>query len=292
MSALQVPSVSIIIPTYNSSRTLCHCLESVGSQDYCPIELIVVDKYSTDGTRAIAEKFGATFLRKGPERSSQKNWGARWARGEFLYFVDSDFILERRAVGKCIDSCKWHDAVSTVNYSLGRSLWGKSIELKERFLAHDPTIQTVRFIRKSVFLQAGGFDESLVVGEDLDLYRRLEEDRFRIGSANAIEWHIGEPETLRDIARRSFYYGKVVKPYLNKRKGFAVRQLSPLKPDLVFTLIKTGSPYLPSLLVVDVTRWMSTLLGLLLTAFDFRRSSPPIQRVGQRETPSAAFFAV
>jgi len=257
------PLVSVVVPTYNSSRTLDRCLESVRSQLYSPLELVVVDRYSTDDTRFIAEKHRATFLLKGPERSSQKNWGAEHSRGEFLYFVDSDFVLERMAIVKCVDTCKSYDAVSTINYSLGHGLWGKSIELNERFLAHDPTIQTVRFIRRNIFLRVGGFDESLVVGEDLDLYRRLQEKGFRIGSASAIEWHVGEPETLRDIAKRSFYYGKVVKPYLNKRKRLAVRQLSPLKPRLFLSLIETGSPYLPSLLVVDITRWMSTFLGLL-----------------------------
>jgi glycosyltransferase involved in cell wall biosynthesis len=257
------PLVSVVVPTYNSSKTLERCLVSVTNQDYYHVELIVVDRHSIDGTRSIAEKFGATFLFRGPERSSQKNWGAKCARGKLVYFVDSDFILERSAVSKCVDLCKRYDAVSTINYSLGQTLWGKSIALKERFLAHDPTIQTVRFIKRSVFLQAGGFDESLVVGEDLDFYRRLQEKGFEIGSANAIEWHIGEPETLRDVVKRSFYYGKLVKAYFNKRKGLAVRQLSPLKPFLFFTLVKTGSPYLPTLLVVDATRWMSTLLGLL-----------------------------
>lgn len=232
------------------------------SQYYSPLELVVVDRYSTDSTRCIAKKHIATFLLKGPERSSQKNWGAKHARGEFLYFVDSDFVLERRAVGKCVDCCMDYDAVSTINYSLGQSLWGKSIQLKERFLAHDPTIQTVKFIKKSVFLQAGGFDANLIVGEDLDLYRRLQEKGFRIGYADAIEWHIGEPETLKEVAKRSFYYGKVVKAYLNKRGGYAIRQLSPLKPELFSALIKSGSPYLPSLAIVDATRWISSLLGL------------------------------
>jgi hypothetical protein len=79
----------------------------------------------------------------------------------------------------------------------------------------------------------------------------------------AIEWHVGEPETLRDIAKRSFYYGKVVKTSPKKRKGLEVPQLSPLKPRFFLALIKTGSPYLPSLLVVNVTRWMPTFLELL-----------------------------
>jgi len=257
------PLVSVIVPTYNSMKTLEHCLKSVKNQNYKNVELIVVDRYSKDHTCQIAKEFGAAVLFKGPERSSQKNWGAANAKGELLYFVDSDFILEPNVVSKCVDACEYFDATTTVNYSVGRGLWGKSIALQERFLAHDPTIQTARFVRKSVFFKVGGFDESLVIGEDLDFYARLSEGGFRIGNVDAIEWHVGEPETLRDIARRNFYYGKVVKAYLAKRKGFAVRQLGPFKLTVLWMLIKNGNPYLFSLAVVNITRWVSSLFGLI-----------------------------
>lgn len=261
------PLVSVVIPTRNSARTLGRCLESVKNQSYKHIEVTVVDCYSNDRTNDIAKKYNATFLLKGPERSSQRNYGAKHSSGELFYFVDSDFILESDVVSKCVDACTYFDAVSTVNYSVGKGLWGKSIALKERFLAHDPTIQTVRFIKRGAFFEIGGFDESLIVGEDLDLYARLLERKYRIGSVDAIEWHIGEPETLRDIVRRSFYYGKVVTTYFKKRKGFAVRQLSPFKPSLFWMVVKSGSPYLFSLAVVDVTRWMSSLFGLICSVF-------------------------
>ena len=256
------PLVSVIIPTRNSARTLGRCLESVKNQDYKHVEVIVVDCYSNDGIEDIAKKYNATFLLKGPERSSQKNYGAKHASGELLYFVDSDFVLEYDVVGKCVGAGRRFDAVSTVNYSVGKSLWGKSIALKERFLAHDPTIQTVRFIRRRIFFEIGCFDENLIVGEDLDLYARLLELKYRVGSVDAVEWHIGEPETLRDIAKRSFYYGKVVRAYFKKRKKLAVRQLTPFKLSLFWMLVSSGSPYLFSLAVVDVTRWMSSWFGL------------------------------
>jgi glycosyltransferase involved in cell wall biosynthesis len=258
--------VSVIVPTFNSERTLEDCLESIMNQTYGNIETLIVDKYSSDETLKIAHKYGAKSLFKGPERSSQKNWGAVNAKGVFLYFVDSDFVLEPDAVEKCVSLCERYDGVTTVNYSVGKSLWGRSIALKEQFLAHDPTIQNVRFVRKDVFSRIGGFDEELVVGEDLDLYRRLLDSGFRIGASDAVEWHVGEPETLKDIIRRSLYYGKVVKTYLNKRKGYAVRQLSPFKPNLVRLLVKSGSPYLFSLIIVDVARWMSSLLGFVVDA--------------------------
>jgi glycosyltransferase involved in cell wall biosynthesis len=255
--------VSVVVPTYNSAKTLEQCLLSITNQDYQYIELVIVDRYSKDRTREIALKYGANVLLKGPERSSQKNYGAENAVGEFLYFVDSDFVLERDTITKCVVACRDLDAIVTINYSVGRGLWGKSIALKERFLAHDPTIQNVRFIRKTVFLEAGSFDASLVIGEDLDLYARLLELRYRVGSVDAIEWHIGEPETLKEIAKRSFYYGKVVRAYFGKRKKYAWRQLSPFKISLLWSLVKTGSPYLSSLAIVDIIRWTSSLLGLI-----------------------------
>jgi glycosyltransferase involved in cell wall biosynthesis len=261
------PLVSVIIPTYNSAKTLRRCLESVKNQDYEHIEVIVVDGYSNDETGDIAKGHVSAFLLKGPERSSQKNCGAKHAGGELLYFVDSDFILESNVVSKCVDACGYFDAVSTVNYSVGEGLWGKSIALQERFLAHDPSIQTVRFVRRKVFLEAGGFDEGLVVGEDLDLYARLLELKYRVGSVDAVEWHVGEPEMLKDVVRRSFYYGKVVRSYFKKRKGAAVQQLSPFKPSLFWMLIKSGSPHLFSLAIVDVTRWMSSLFGVMYSHF-------------------------
>lgn len=55
MSAL--PLVSIVIPTFNSSKTLGLCLESVRNQDYDNVEIIVVDNNSSDSTKEIAEKF-------------------------------------------------------------------------------------------------------------------------------------------------------------------------------------------------------------------------------------------
>jgi glycosyltransferase involved in cell wall biosynthesis len=259
------PLVSVVIPTYNSSRTLPQCLESIRDQTYNHIETIVVDRFSQDETESIVRKFHATLLKKGPERSAQKNYGAELANGDFLYFVDSDFILERDTIFRCVKACEDLDGVSTINYSVGYGIWGKSIAVQERLLAHDSTIQTVRFIRKTAFLELGGFDKRLVIGEDLDLFARIVEGKFRVGNANAIEWHTGEPETLKDISRRSFYYGKAARSFFRKRGTSGVNQLSPFKPSLFWALIKTGSKYIVSLAIVDVTRWMSSFLGLMLS---------------------------
>jgi glycosyltransferase involved in cell wall biosynthesis len=275
-TCVEQPLVSAVVPTFNSARTLRRCLESIVNQTYSSIEILVVDKCSSDETPSIAREYGARVLSKGPERSSQKNYGAARANGALLYFVDSDFVLESDAVSKCVSLIGRYDGVTTVNYSAGQGVWGQSIALKERFLAHDPTIQNVRFLRKDVFFRVGGFDEELIVGEDLDLYRRLLEGGFRVGSCAAVEWHIGEPRTLRDIIRRSIYYGETVNAYFAKGKGYAARQLSPFKPELAWLLVKSGSPYLFSLMIVDSARWASSFLGIALARAHL---SVPVVRV-------------
>ncbi len=54
---MENPLVSVIIPTYNSSRTLEKCLESIKNQTYKNVEIIVVDNNSTDNTKEIAKKY-------------------------------------------------------------------------------------------------------------------------------------------------------------------------------------------------------------------------------------------
>lgn len=87
------PSVSVIIPAYNASRTLTACLTSVQKAEYDgTVEIIVVDDRSTDDTADIATQFGCRLIRRkansGPALA--RNAGANAAGGEILIFVDAD----------------------------------------------------------------------------------------------------------------------------------------------------------------------------------------------------------
>ena len=53
------PFFSVIIPTYNCKEMVLDCLESIRGQTYAPIEIIVVDSFSTDGTLELAAQVGA-----------------------------------------------------------------------------------------------------------------------------------------------------------------------------------------------------------------------------------------
>lgn len=92
--------VSIIIPTYNSLKTLGACLESIKEQSYPSpnLEIIIVDGGSTDGTLELASKFKITRVLKNSLKTGEagKVLGVKSASGEIIAFIDSDNILPGR----------------------------------------------------------------------------------------------------------------------------------------------------------------------------------------------------
>ena len=92
------PLVSAVVAAYNSQRFLGETIESILNQTYGPLELIVVDDGSTDGTAEVAKSYPAVrYIHQtnlGP--SAARNSGIQAAKGEYLAFSDSDDIWDRR----------------------------------------------------------------------------------------------------------------------------------------------------------------------------------------------------
>ena len=90
---MSAPLVSCIIPVFNGERFLGEALDSVLAQTYRPVETIVVDDGSTDGTPAVAARYGqrVTYLRQPNAGSAAaKNRGLRAVQGELVAFLDAD----------------------------------------------------------------------------------------------------------------------------------------------------------------------------------------------------------
>ena len=94
------PLVSVVVISYNSSKTIEETLDSIKAQTYDNIELIVADDNSVDNTSDIAESYANGELRinaydsPGSGVSYARNYGMRLARGRYLGFLDSDDSLD------------------------------------------------------------------------------------------------------------------------------------------------------------------------------------------------------
>ena len=86
--------VSVVVPTYNSAKSLPICLEAVRRQKYPYTELLVVDNYSNDDTRSIAETFGANVILHRGTQAAARNVGLAQSKGSYVLFVDSDQQLD------------------------------------------------------------------------------------------------------------------------------------------------------------------------------------------------------
>jgi glycosyltransferase involved in cell wall biosynthesis len=182
--------VSVVIPTYNRRHLVVEAIESVLAQTYRPLEIIVVDDGSTDGTEEELSRFKdkLRYLRqenRGP--SAARNLGIRAATGEFVALLDSDDLWEPAKIEKQVALMERSPQVGVVfceiqrlNVTTGetvvrhcpRDLRG---DLRRELLRRNCVIgsDSAVVVRRACFDQIGVFDEGLQQAEDWDLWIRI-----------------------------------------------------------------------------------------------------------------------
>ncbi|GAB2866476.1 TIGR04283 family arsenosugar biosynthesis glycosyltransferase [Hymenobacter ruber] len=177
--ALAAALVSIVIPTYNEAEgiaALLHHLRQAGAATDAAVEIIVADSPGTDATAALARQAGARVVacpRKG--RAAQLNHGARQATGSILYFLHADslppegFLADiRRAVAAGYGCGCFRLAFDMPHWFLRAHAWFTRFDVAlARF--GDQSL----FVQRTVFEQAGGYREDLLILEDQEITRRL-----------------------------------------------------------------------------------------------------------------------
>lgn len=113
------PLVSIVITHYNYQRYFDECLQSCASQDYSPIEIVVVDDHSADfdTVHAIVEKYKCLCVRNSENRgyAASKNIGILASHGEYIRMLDADDKLTPSAISAAMQIFSTHDNVDLVH---------------------------------------------------------------------------------------------------------------------------------------------------------------------------------
>jgi glycosyltransferase involved in cell wall biosynthesis len=198
-------AVTVVVPTRNSGRTLERCLRSLRGQTHS-CALVVVDNFSTDDTAAIATSLADTVITAGPERSAQRNLGARAIPAPIVGFIDSDMYVGPTVVADAVSGIEESGIAAIVpERTIGEGYW-TSVRAFERsfYRGHNP-VEAARFYRWDIFDQLGGFDEHLTGPEDWDLTIRTRELGPIVRTPGWIDHDEGRVRYVSACRRKAYY---------------------------------------------------------------------------------------
>lgn len=227
---MRAPLVSCIVPVYNGERYVCGSVGSIMAQTHRPIEIIIADDGSTDGTRPAVEAFGddvrfVTQSTAGP--AATRNLGLHAARGEFLAFLDADDLwhpekltlqLARFAEDSELDLCLSHVQM----------FWTPEVSSEGEAYREHPRAQpipgyatTTLLARRNVFERVGVFDTGLWFGDATDWFIRAAEKGLKLEILpDVLTFHRmhGENLTRRRREDSGEEFLRIVKASLDRRR--------------------------------------------------------------------------
>ena len=184
-----MPIVSVIIPTFNCAQYLAKAIDSVLSQTYKDLEIIVVDDGSSDNTPEVVLPYLAriTFIRQ-PNKGlpSARNTGIRAASGKFIALLDSDdsWLPEKLArqmppfddpaVGIVYTdfSVVYADGRTLPSYLAERPLASEGFIL-DNYIQSRFLFPSTMLLRRQAIEECGLFDEEMLAAEDVELFARI-----------------------------------------------------------------------------------------------------------------------
>lgn len=214
--------VSVVITTKNEGVVIKKLLQSIVRQTYRRIETILIDNNSTDNTLTIACKFkNVRIYTHGPERSAQRNYGAKISKGAFLFFLDADMRLTPWVVAECVKAANFHKKIGSIiipEQSEAYTFWERVKAFERSFYnaKGDPITDAARFFKKDAFKKAGGYDETITGPEDWDLPETIRELGYKDGRVLEKIYHKERATSLLMLFKRKFYYGLYAHKYLKK----------------------------------------------------------------------------
>lgn len=294
--------ISVVVPARNAARTIGSCLQSLLEQSVSRerYEVIVVDDGSTDGTRQVVERSGATLIaqaQQGP--AAARNKGVSVSKGGILLFTDADCVPVANWVGEMVRPFEDPQIVGVkgVYRTRQQGIIPRFVqcEYEERyeFMAKRRWIDFIDTYsagyRREIFLAEGGFDTryASVSVEDQELSFRLAELGHKmVFNPRAVVYH-QHPETLTAYFKRKFNIGYWKVMVLRRYPGKAVRDSH--TPQTVKIQMGLALLLVPLLALLFLRSFFCSLA--ILTLVLFLISALPFSVKAVRKDPVVGLFS-
>lgn len=219
------PLVSVIVTTKNEEKNIGRLLKSINFQTYRNIEMIVVDFDSVDKTKAIAKKFTSMVFNTGPERSAQRNFGAKKSKGSYLVFLDADMELSPKVIEDCVETAQSSGLKALVipESTVGEGFIPSIRRFEREMYMGDLGIEVARFFDRKAFFEFRGYDLDITGPEDYDLPYRISK-KYLISRTHEYLSHHEEGLTLGRLLKKKYYYASRGASYASKHPELILRQ--------------------------------------------------------------------
>lgn len=207
------PTVSVIIPAYNSSATICRAIDSALGQSYKNYEIVVIDDGSTDRLSEVLAGYPVRlFAQSNMGASAARNHGSRVANGEFLAFLDADDFWHPDKLRQQVQAMRAHPsakycvtewvAVNGITSEVLHELERPSCQAELEILDFPRVFRNPYFGTPGVFMPkhnfdaCGGFNEHLTTAEDVDMWLRAAYGGVVVKCCQVLFYVVGSGDSL------------------------------------------------------------------------------------------------
>lgn len=176
------PLISTIIPVYNGEAFLAEAIQSVLIQNYKPLEIIIVDDGSTDGSAQVAASCRGNIrytYQSNKGAPAARNKGLKMARGDIISFLDADDLWSEDKLELQIRRMNKNPSVQVVLGRTQKLQLTKVLDEKPKFEPFANPVVDLHLgsalFKRSVFDEVGFFDERMPYCDDWDWFTRARE---------------------------------------------------------------------------------------------------------------------
>ena len=271
-------SIAVIIPTYNSMKHFKETIESVLNQTLPPDEILVNDDGSTDGTPDFAESYGPpirVFRRANQRQAASRNFAATQTQCEWLAFLDHDDLWKPNKLERQMEELIRNPAADlcycgriSFDEDNGSFRPGNVFavpparDIRRALYVNTTFMPGSVLIRRTTYLAFGGFNPSIKLVEDWDLWLRLLHAGVQFAACEepllSMRIHVGNQSNnaIAALEEQKEIYRRLVLPHLPRATRWLTHQRSQSGQEAVAASIlrNVGDPRSLSMMLTSIVR--------------------------------------